>query len=1452
MAQRPLTEPVAKAPPVSAVHEPTREPARTPPAGSRSAIFELQRSLGNHHVAHLIESGRLTSQGSMLHRRVGSGADSADDQYVEAPERATGKAEGTPDPAAAIVLQEQACVDPSGSRAQVEAAPVQAKPPNSPTAAAGARVQRQNDLGEEVDPQEKQEDKGSPLKAKQFAAPGTTYRGHPAGYVLPSALATAPDAPADSGRLELPAVSGAPLPHEHREAFEEVLGQSLGHVRVHTGSAVDQAAHQIHADAFTVGSDVYLTGSYANFGQPDTDRVVAHELTHVVQHDEGRIPEIGSGQDAVSDPSDPLEVEAYAQEQSVADAATRLRQGASGGGGAMRSASTVDADAFAEAAQPDRTAVAHGVVAWRTDLLGAKRPIARKEDEQAMPQSGAGPSDAQFLKKVPAPPSPLKAGGAPSAAEAPARPSPGIAAPKGAAGMPLPNAGKTVRAPPTPAPKVPPSKATARPTGASPVEGPAMAGAATSPGSERPEFPQPAIAPPVPTASAERPGTTGAAAAAAAAQADNIVLETQALGQALGPRREAALTALNAEVARLIERAHEEAAEARAGLAAAYGDQQAALQMQAQASLDAIEQTRQQQRQAVADIAAQERGRLLAAQQTERQSAVDGVEALKPAIVAAGETQAERVGVQSETNAATILAEAQAVPAAGEPPVVEAQRKAALEIAERAAEQCRETGTEMAGQVREEAASYAANDFDSGLQDYLEQLEEQVAEAEVALEEFTSEANAQVDAVAAQAADAVRELAAEGVAALDSDLSAAQGQVDAWEAQVPGTVEAGNAQLQQVIDAKLIPFNDALTGYGATAAAQVRALAGSAPEAIEAGAAQVRQNLQAAHDAMIGGVGDWQASSIADLGAGFEEVLDPLHALVEGSRAAVELVGGQLGQGLQQVSQSAGADMEAAAASFQGRLGTGIDDAIQQMTAAGDDMRAKMQENQAAVTAALVQVVDDALAGEDNLLADARGEMAAALPEIAGKFQELQTEAQRRNEATTSVPSTRIHRGIWSSITDWVSDLADSIKTWFADTFGEFWGGLIYGILETLVIVVVGAVTIWLVATGIGALIVALGYAAVATSTIAAIIGAVLLVLVIVPLMIYNRVLEYRQDNPGKDIGIWTGIGLGLLGIADVTGIPFIIEAAAGQRITGGELHGWERGFRLGQGIVMLGTVLFGAYRFFKGSGPKPVPAPEKSPVVVDPNAKPVVDPNAPPVVDPNAPPELRPPEVRPPEIRPPEPYDPALRTDAELLTDLDPLPRAGETPAEAQARVNRAQIEIDARRAQGIHDQLGAEPPRLDMRLEDANPDNANAHTTGRPFGPNGGRHDPGIPLERTAAPPGDATIEGRIYGDAPWTRPENSSFKWFDDPTLNNAVNDYIQANWELIRNDLALDGAHNNFVRTGNAVGEGYINENMNGAGPRLARYMVTSNFRITILPKATAPYFYVITTFPAIWP
>lgn len=616
---------------------------------------------------------------------------------------------------------------------------------------------------------------------------------------------------------------------------------------------------------------------------------------------------------------------------------------------------------------------------------------------------------------------------------------------------------------------------------------------------------------------------------------------------------------------------------------------------------------------------------------------------VKQAIRQAGNDQARRATDESETRAQTILAEAQAVRTSGEQPTVEAQQKAANEIAEHAAVACRQTGADVAARLPEATEKYVTSDLEASLQQHLTNLDKALADAQAAVDEFVGQAHAQVDAVAEQAATEAQQLASQGTAALDAARLAGEAQIQVWVAQVPAALATAGEQLRMAVTDQVTGLADALQGFGATAANQIRGLAGTDTDRISAVAGQAHQDLQSAHDSALGGLDQWQASAVSDIGAMFADLKQQLDGLTIDHQGGAGDVGGKLIAGLQQLGQAAVSEVQSAAGSFQTHLTASVDGAIAQMADGGKQLSARMEEHQQAAVGALGRLVDDALVAEDKLLTDARAKMAAAIPQISQKYQELQGEAERQNESQTQAPATRIHRGIWSSITDWFGHLADGAKKWLADHCGAFWGGLIYGILATIVIIAVGVLVVFAAAAAISALLAVVGIPA-TVSEVAAIIGLVLLVLVVIPLMIYNRVQEYHRDNPGKPIGFWTGVGLGLLGIADLTGIPFIIEAAVGKRATGGELHGFERGERLGQGIVMLVAAVVSGAKFLRGgAGADPLRAPvdPNAPPVVDPTLPkpPVVDPNAPKPVDPNAPPQPQPAPTQPqPQPAPPQP----------------------------------------------------------------------------------------------------------------------------------------------------------------------------------------------------------------------
>lgn len=104
--------------------------------------------------------------------------------------------------------------------------------------------------------------------------------------------------------------NGRPLPSPAREQMESAFGSSFEGVSLHTDADADQLTRQVDAVAFTHGRDIYFSsGSFA----PETTsgkKLLAHELTHVVQQRSGRKVMVGAAHD-------PAETEADAVAQAV-------------------------------------------------------------------------------------------------------------------------------------------------------------------------------------------------------------------------------------------------------------------------------------------------------------------------------------------------------------------------------------------------------------------------------------------------------------------------------------------------------------------------------------------------------------------------------------------------------------------------------------------------------------------------------------------------------------------------------------------------------------------------------------------------------------------------------------------------------------------------------------------------------------------------------------------------------------------------------------------------------------------------------------------------------------------------------------------------------------------------------------------------------------------------------
>jgi hypothetical protein len=80
---------------------------------------------------------------------------------------------------------------------------------------------------------------------------------------------------------------GSPLTAEQRAYFEPRFGRGFSDVRLHTDDRVASAAGSIDARAYTLGSDIgFARGEYRP-ASPGGRRLIAHELAHVVQQQEG-------------------------------------------------------------------------------------------------------------------------------------------------------------------------------------------------------------------------------------------------------------------------------------------------------------------------------------------------------------------------------------------------------------------------------------------------------------------------------------------------------------------------------------------------------------------------------------------------------------------------------------------------------------------------------------------------------------------------------------------------------------------------------------------------------------------------------------------------------------------------------------------------------------------------------------------------------------------------------------------------------------------------------------------------------------------------------------------------------------------------------------------------------------------------------------------------------------
>ena len=192
----------------------------------------------------------------------------------------------------------------------------------------------------------------------------------------------------------LPAGRGNALPPSLQARMQAAFGHNFEHVRVHMDEGAATAAAKQRAHAITVGSEIsFGSGEFSPYTKSG-DQLLAHELTHVVQHDQGRMPS-----DGVLSPRHELEREAYATEGRVAamlpaiDERIGTRHQSSGGSAKYRGEPTV---ARATDERLANGTERHGPSTTETALMG---PLPSAEEARA---EILGPSESTPEIPIPA------------------------------------------------------------------------------------------------------------------------------------------------------------------------------------------------------------------------------------------------------------------------------------------------------------------------------------------------------------------------------------------------------------------------------------------------------------------------------------------------------------------------------------------------------------------------------------------------------------------------------------------------------------------------------------------------------------------------------------------------------------------------------------------------------------------------------------------------------------------------------------------------------------------------------------------------------------------------------------------------------------------------------------------------------------------------------------------
>lgn len=95
-----------------------------------------------------------------------------------------------------------------------------------------------------------------------------------------------------SDYLSKNAGKGNPLNQNVKQSFESYLGTDFSDVKIHTNEGAIHSANAINAKAYTSGKDIVFNHNEYNPNSSDGQKLIAHELTHVIQQSVGNTKKI--------------------------------------------------------------------------------------------------------------------------------------------------------------------------------------------------------------------------------------------------------------------------------------------------------------------------------------------------------------------------------------------------------------------------------------------------------------------------------------------------------------------------------------------------------------------------------------------------------------------------------------------------------------------------------------------------------------------------------------------------------------------------------------------------------------------------------------------------------------------------------------------------------------------------------------------------------------------------------------------------------------------------------------------------------------------------------------------------------------------------------------------------------------------------------------------------------